>query len=130
MSSSHPPDLAVSTAKLRAKLDSLATALGERPHHRPVSAHSLAGTIRKDNEARAERTAAVEEQENARLELLIACDAIRARYDDNTEVSLFQEAVREFLTALGAATPQRRIDALQAMRESVESMNRYRTGVR
>lgn len=130
-----PEDLAKRTASLRARLDSHAANMGLSVQ-RPLHASELAGSIKETNEARAARQYVSEVQESAKQELLIACDCIRDNLQSTRDegradgfhdgVDMFTAAVKEFLTALSAQSPQKRADALQAMRENVASLDRYR----
>jgi hypothetical protein len=132
-----PEELDTSTRRLRARLDSHAAMMGVKIQ-RPMAAGELAGNIKKANEARAARVEVTEEQEYARQEILVACGMIQENIQNAREerradafydsVSMFAGAVEEFLKLTAAKSAGSRRDALQAMRDAIETLTLYQQG--
>jgi hypothetical protein len=82
--------------------------------------------IRRQNEARAARSQEQEMAENMAHEILHVCDAVAARNASRTlesdEVEQFVQVVRELCNALVASAPRARGDAIELMREAVDSL--------
>jgi histone H3/H4 len=127
-------ELAKTTERLRKSNERHAAKIGaepasgktKRPSFRPVALGDLAPALRRQNEARAARTAEQEMAENMAHEILHVCDAVAARNASRTlesdEVEQFVQVVRELCNALVASAPRARGDAIELMREAVESL--------
>lgn len=130
-----PEEFAKNTQRLKDRLDAHAKHEGITLH-RPIPARELASNIRSMNEARADRVEMTEEQRWAREEILIACksfrEGIQLMRDEgkadgfHDSVETFAMGVEEFLNLLGAKNKAERTDALKAMREAINSMDKYR----
>lgn len=114
------------------------------PEMPPVQAlRDATAALKAGNDARAAKLAASpavvlasgrlnEEQEYARCELIALCDMAQREDEKGDDPALrlqfyagLREAIREFCTALGARTAERRNDSLQAMRDAIDSLKRY-----
>lgn len=118
-----------------------------RPELPPVDAlRDATKQLKEANDARAKKLAAGagvalvaargaldEMAENCRIEILTLCDLgdsqdAEGRLSPAERLAFYQglcKATREFCALLSARTAARRNDAMQAMRDAIDSLNRY-----
>lgn len=104
----------------------------KRRSFRPLPPGELAPTIKRHNDERAAAAADAEMNRNAALEILTACDHLATCVRSGTPidpsvVDMFQEAIREYLSAsgvLGSSRSGSKGERVDAMHDAIASLLR------
>lgn len=99
----------------------------KRRSFRPLPPGELAPTIKRHNDERAQRDLDAEMNRNAALEIVTACDFLHESFTacrpiEPSVIDMFQEAVREYLSASGVISTRPKGERIDAMHDAIASL--------